>query len=491
MILALIRIIKMLIAIDQGTSSSRVIAFSHAGQKVMTKQYPLTLSYPNPGWVELDPQAMWQTTARALREILLEYRDPVAIGITNQRETTILWDKLTGAPIKSAIVWQDRRTQAYCETLKDRTAWFYEKTGLIPDAYFSATKIKWLLDNTDGLRERARKGEVLFGTVDSYLLWHLTQGQSHKTDVTNASRTLIFNIHTLAWDEDLLKFFDIPREMLPEVMPTDAHFGTLQGFGADIPITGMIGDQQGALVGQGCVSEGLVKATYGTGGFVMINTGSEVPVTFNGLIATVAYTIQGQTAYALEGSIYQAGSMIKWLRDVLHVLPDAASSETLASSFDSNGGVYLIPSFTGLGAPFWRDETGAQLLGLTLQSTPAHIVRAVLESVAYQTNAILDVMRLSASVSSLRVDGGMANNDWLLGLIEALSDVSIEKSKELELTAKGAAIVAGIGVGLYSDLSVCERLWVKDEVRRKYQYRDVDYGYTHWNSMIKKTPFSR
>jgi glycerol kinase len=472
----------MLIAIDQGTSSSRVIAYNPDGSKAFTKQYPYELNYPNPHWVELDGNLLWQTTEKALREVLAFANNIKAIGITNQRETLLFWDKYTGKAVLPGIVWQDRRTSDFCKTLQDRKNWFYDKTGLLPDPYFSLTKLDWVFKNHPAIKADILSNKVLIGTVDTFLLWQLTQGNSYKTDVTNASRTLFFNIHDLCWDEDICQEFGIPIEILPEVVDSDAWMGEYEG----IPIHGMIGDQQSALLGQACFSPGDCKATYGTGGFIMGNIGEACPKEFNGLLTTVAYKIQNQTAYALEGSIFQAGTIMKWLKNELQLVESYQEIDVLIASVADNGGVYLNPGFTGLGAPFWYDVNGASYHGITLQTKKAHLIRACLEAIAYQTKAILDKLPDSIHLKQLKVDGGMVSNQWFLGFMRALMGVDIFVPEDHELTAKGAAMLAGVGIGIYPNVESTAKLWEGHKQSMPTNLFGLDKSYSDWLSIMNQ-----
>ena len=425
---------RYILAIDQGTTHSRAIIFDQSGQLIQQHQIEITQYYPHDAWVEHDPDEIWRTTVtsckKAMQDASLKANDILAIGIANQRETTIIWNRKTGQPISHAIVWQDRRTASFCNQLKansEISAMVAEKTGLLIDPYFSASKIRWLLENIPSARKAAEHGELAFGTVDCYLLWKLTNGKSHFTDASNASRTLLFNIHTQAWDNALLTLFDIPASLLPEVRDNATQFGTTNPelFGQAIAITGMVGDQQAATIGQACFQAGMIKSTYGTGGFLLLNTGDQCIASQNNLLSTIAYRFDGETTYALEGSIFSAGATIKWLRDKLHFIQSANEAEALARSVDSTGGVYLVPAFTGLGAPYWDPNARGTLVGLTRDTQIAHIVRAALEAVCYQTHDLMQAMMQDTEVrlERLRVDGGMASNDWLLQFLANTLDV--------------------------------------------------------------------
>jgi glycerol kinase len=460
---------RYLLAIDQGTTSSRAIVFNELAEPLSLHQIDLKQTYPNDGWVEQDPEEMWMHTLKCCREALqkihLSAADVTAIGITNQRETTIIWDRKTGQPIYPAIVWQDRRTAAICKELSQHKiqSELQAKTGLLLDPYFSASKILWLLDNIPDARQRAERGELAFGTVDTFLLWRLTQGKVHATDATNASRTLLFNIRTQVWDNEILEAFRIPASLLPVVLDSAADFGEMAAefLGSAIPVRAMIGDQQAATVGQACFSPGMVKATYGTGCFVLLNTGSIAVQSKNRLLATVAYRIAGKTTYGLEGSIFSAGATVKWLRDALKVIETAAETETVAAQVVDNGGVYLVPAFTGLGAPFWDAAARGAIVGLTPQSGRQHVVRAGLESVCYQTRDLLECMQRDgvSAFETLRVDGGMAANGWLLQFLSNTLNVTVQRSASLETTALGAAFLAGLQAGVYQSLEEISHLW--------------------------------
>jgi len=457
-----------LLAIDQGTTNSRAIIFDTQANAVGQHEISLKQYYPQEAWIEQDPLEMFTNTVECCRKALqsanLSAESIAAVGISNQRETTILWDRSTGNPVYPAIGWQDRRTANLCKQLATEMAnVITEKTGLLLDPYFSATKISWILNNVAGVRERAERGEILFGTVDTYLLWKLTNGGSHATDATNASRTLLFNIHEQAWDKELLKKFNIPENILPVVLDNTANFGDMDKsiLGHCIPIAGMAGDQQAATIGQACFSPGMVKATYGTGAFMLLNTGSKIITSRNRLLSTVAYRINHEVTYGLEGSIFSAGVTIKWLRDSLHLIDNAAESETLARKVTSTEGVYLVPAFTGLGAPYWDPEARASISGLTRNSGREQIVRAGLESVAYQTRDLLHAMTADSGsdLTSMRVDGGMAANTWLLQFLSDVLDLEVQKPMTIETTALGAAFLAGLQIGVYQSLEEISRLW--------------------------------
>ncbi len=455
------------IALDQGTTSSRAIIFDAAGSPVTIAQYPFPQIYPEPGWVEHDPMVILETQLRALAEAFeksgLSPTDIAGIGITNQRETTIVWDKNTGKPVYNAIVWQCRRTAPICDQLKESGIGEYirEKTGLLIDAYFSGTKIKWILDNVDGARERAESGELLFGNVDSWLIWNLTGGKAHVSDYSNCSRTMIFDIDELKWDETLCEKLGIPMSMLPEPVPSSMIYGHVaQGLTglemlAGIPVCGSAGDQAAALIGQGCINRGQAKNTYGTGCFTLLNTGNQSVRSNSGLVTSVAWSINGKTTYALEGSVFNAGSSIQWLRDEVGMLATSSECEALATSVPDNGGVYLVSAFTGLGAPRWDMYARGAIVGLTRGSTKAHIVRAALEGIAYQVKDLLDAMEKDAGeeLSVLRVDGGASVNNFMMQFQSDILRKPIDRPQMVETTAFGAAFLAGLATGVWGDIS--------------------------------------
>ncbi|MEE4186068.1 MAG: glycerol kinase GlpK [Gammaproteobacteria bacterium] len=484
------------LAIDQGTTSSRAIVFDVTGQRVSVAQAEYPQLYPGDGWVEHDPAAIWQTTLQTARDALRAAEDSghtvVALGITNQRETVVLWDRATGHPLGNAIVWQDRRTAAECERLRaaghepEVTA----RTGLLLDPYFSATKIAWLLDNIPGARERARAGQLACGTIDSFLIWQLTGGREHLTDATNASRTSLFNIHTQRWDDWLLECFDIPARLLPAVRDCNSHFGTTDSglLGREIPILGVAGDQQAAALGQGCMMPGAIKSTYGTGCFVLVITGDAVVQSSHRLLSTVAYRLDGQVSYALEGSIFVAGAAIQWLRDGLGIIESAAATAALARDADPASAVYLVPAFTGLGAPHWRPEARGALLGLTRATGIAEIARAALEAVAYQTNDLLEAMqRDGVQARQLRVDGGMVANDWFAQRLADLLNLTVDRPQILETTAYGAALLAGQGAGIYGDWADIEALWRLDQQFEPSMAADVrEQKLAGWRDALRR-----
>lgn len=463
---------KYILALDQGTTSSRAILFNHSGAIIAVAQQAFEQIFPQPGWVEHDPLAIWESQLATALEIPgkagIQANAIAAIGITNQRETTIVWDRATGTPVYNAIVWQDRRTAAYCDALKSEghTHRIKEKTGLILDAYFSATKIKWILDNVAHAREKAEKGELCFGTVDTWLLWNLTGGEKFITDVSNASRTLLFNIHNQSWDEELLQLFTIPQSMLPEVRESSEVYGnTAEGlFTESLPIAGIAGDQQAALFGQLCTKKGMVKNTYGTGCFMLMNTGDTPVYSENNLLTTIAWKINGKITYALEGSVFVGGAAVQWVRDGLNLVDNAAEIESLAAEVDDNGGVYFVPALTGLGAPHWDPYARGAILGLTRGTTKAHIARATLEGIAYQVYDIVKAMENDAKTkgTELRVDGGASANNMLLQFQADLFGFKVIRPKTLETTALGAAYLAGLAIGYWDTMDMLQNQWSVD-----------------------------
>jgi len=464
---------KYILALDQGTTSSRAILFDHAGRVVRQRSQEFPQIYPRPGWVEHDPEELWSSQINVAVQVLqdqgLTLNDIAAVGIANQRETTILWDRATGVPLANAIVWQDRRTAGDCDALR-RAGWeetIRAKTGLVLDAYFSGTKLKWLLDHVSGARDRAARGDLLFGTVDTFLLWRLSGGAVHATDYSNASRTLLFNIHTLDWDDELLQLLDIPRALLPAVHPSSEVYAEvtpgLLGAGT-APLAGMAGDQQAATFGQACFDVGQVKNTYGTGCFLLMNTGGTPIQSRNHLLTTIGWGLNGKVTYCLEGSVFVAGAAIQYLRDSLQILDTAAESEALATSVQSSGGVYFVPAFVGLGAPYWDPYARGALLGLTRGSGRAEIARAALEAVAYQTRDLLDAMTADAGapLRDLRVDGGMVANDFLMQFQADILGAPVERPQVAETTALGAASLAGLAVGFWKSTDELKSNWALD-----------------------------
>ncbi|HYP70459.1 MAG TPA: glycerol kinase GlpK [Variovorax sp.] len=468
-----------LLALDQGTSSSRSIVFDETGHVVAIAQRELTQIYPQPGWVEHDPMEIWtsqiETAREALAKAKLAARDIRAIGITNQRETTLLWNRKTGRPVQHAIVWQDRRAEPLCAQLRQSglEATIREKTGLVIDAYFSATKLRWLLDNVPGVRAQADAGELAFGTVDSWLIWQLTGGKVHVTDVSNASRTMLFNVHTNSWDEELLRALKIPASLMPKVQPSSSHFADTDGalLGGSLPVGGVAGDQQSALFGQACFEAGMAKNTYGTGCFLLMHTGKEFQPSHNGLLVTSAAQISATPRYAMEGSVFVGGAVVQWLRDGLKAIQGSAQVQGLAQSVPDAGGVMMVPAFTGLGAPYWNADARGTITGLTRGTTLGHIARAALESIAYQSAALLQAMSRDAvaaggmPVAELRVDGGASVNDLLMQFQADLLGIPVVRPQVTETTALGAAYLAGLHSGVFSDVSQLSRQW---KVERRF-----------------------
>ena len=487
---------NQVLVIDQGTTSTRSMIFDDQVMPEATAQKEFTQIYPRPGWVEHDPEEIWQSVVTTSREVTSKLGQVAALGITNQRETVVVWDRRTGKPIHNAIVWQDRRTAALCETLEKsgHGGLINSRTGLLLDPYFSATKIAWLLDNVDGAREAATSGHLAFGTVDSFLLWRLTEGKVHATDATNASRTLLFDIHKGGWDDDLLRLFKIPRVMLPEVKDTAGKFGTTTLFGKEIAITGIAGDQQAALVGQACFQPGMVKSTYGTGCFVLLNTGTKAITSQHRLVTTIACQFNGQRTYALEGSIFVAGAAVQWLRDGLGLIAEASETGALAAAADPEQDVYMVPAFVGLGAPHWDSEARALLTGMTRGTTRKELARAVLESVGYQTKDLLDAMQAdlggtwSEAGTVIRVDGGMSASDWTMQFLADILAAPVDRPTCLETTALGAAYLAGMAVDLYPDLATFAATWT---AQRRYDPQmtpaERDRKYRGWQDAMART----
>ena len=463
---------RYILALDQGTTSSRAMLFDHSGRIVAAASQEYPQIFPRPGWVEHDPEAIWSSqlhcAQEALRQSGAQSSEVAAIGITNQRETTILWEKATGRPVMNAIVWQDRRTAPLCDTLRAE-GWespIRQKTGLVIDAYFSGTKIAWMLDNLPGLRERAERGEILFGTVDSWLLWQLTSGRVHATDYSNASRTMLYNIHTLAWDDEILARLRIPRALLPTVRSSSEVYGASDErlFGAGIPVAGDAGDQQAATFGQACFTPGMAKNTYGTGSFLLLNTGEQPIPSQSGLLTTIGWGIGGRVTYCLEGSIFITGAAIQWLRDGLRLVASARETEALAAGIGDTGGVYLVPAFVGLGAPYWDPYARGTIVGLTRGSGRAEIVRAALEAAAYQTRDVAQAMEADSGIQlrELRVDGGMVANNWLMQFQADMLGVPVQRPLVAETTALGAAYLAGLAVGFWAGLDDITHNWAMD-----------------------------
>ena len=464
--------IQYILSLDQGTTSSRAIIFDQQGAIIAVAQKEFTQIFPQPGWVEHDPNEIWSTqlgvAAEAISQAGLTVENIAAIGITNQRETTVVWERATGKPVYNAIVWQDRRTAAFCDELKRKQLdkVIQQKTGLVVDAYFSATKVKWILDNVAGAREKADRGELCFGTIDTWLLWNLTKGQVHATDVSNASRTMLCNINTLQWDGELEKIFTIPGNMLPQIRSSSEVYGHTQNIlsAKNIPIAGIAGDQQSALFGQMCTQPGMVKNTYGTGCFMLMNTGEQPVSSTHNLLTTVAWKVNGITQYALEGSVFIAGAVVQWLRDGLGIIQKSADVEALAAKAETNDGVYIVPAFTGLGAPHWNQDARGTIVGLTRGSTASHIARAALESIAYQTMDVLKAMEADSGISikELRVDGGATANDLLMQFQSDILNTKVLRPKITETTALGAAYLAGLAVGYWKSIEDIQQQWQID-----------------------------
>jgi glycerol kinase len=489
---------KLIMSLDQGTTSSRAVLFNHKGEPVEIAQQDFEQIFPQPGWVEHNPFEIWESQISTASEVLKKAEalnlEVVAIGITNQRETTLVWDKSTGEPIYNAIVWQDRRTANFCDELRanGKTETIKRKTGLILDAYFSATKLKWILDNTEGAREKANKGELCFGTVDTWLVWKLTKGEKFITDVSNASRTMLFNIHNLDWDQELLDLFDIPRSVLPEVKESSQVYGeTSEGiFNKKIPISGIAGDQQAALFGQLCTEKGMVKNTYGTGCFLLMNTGNEPIYSKNNLLTTVAWKINGKVNYALEGSVFVGGAAVQWLRDGLKIIDNAAEIEKLASNEPDNGGVYFVPALTGLGAPYWDSYARGTIVGITRGTTQAHIARATLESIAYQVYDIVSAMEADANAkgTELRVDGGAAANNLLLQFQTDILGFSVIRPIIQEITALGAAYLAGLAIGFWKNIDELKKQWSIDKTfQPEMETKKVEALLKQWHKAVSRS----
>jgi glycerol kinase len=488
-------------AIDEGTTSARAIIFDHAGNKVGMSQQEFPQYFPKPGWVEHDAMEIWDSVQAVISDVMIKTQIKpykiAAIGITNQRETTVIWDKKTGKPIYHAVVWQSKQTSAIAEQLikdgyKDM---IHAKTGLVIDSYFAATKIKWILDRVPGARERAAKGELMFGTIDTWLLWNLSGRRVHATDVTNASRTMLFNIHKLEWDQDILDLLDIPRAILPTVKPSSAIFGytgDYHFYGVQIPIAGIAGDQQAALFGQAAYEKGSVKNTYGTGAFIVMNTGLEPTLSDNGLLTTIAYGVGGKTYYALEGSIFVAGSAVQWLRDGLQLFKHASESEQMALDARTTGGVYVVPSFTGLGAPYWDQEVRGAIFGLTRGTNRKHLVRATLESIALQTRDVVDTMVKDTKLplTALTVNGGASRNNFMMQFQADILQTPIKRAAMEETTALGAAFLAGLAVDFWADQDELRKLSkIGDEFNPQMNAQQADKIYAGWQQAIKAAQF--
>jgi glycerol kinase len=486
-----------ILAIDQGTTSSRAILFTLDGKPSFTAQKEFSQHYPDNAWVEHDPEEIWQSVKNTCQDVITKAKinssQIISIGITNQRETTLVWDKSTGKPVYNAIVWQDRRTTSLCQTLSqdnELVAYIHETTGLLLDPYFSATKIKWILDTVTGAREKAEAGQLAFGTIDSFLIWRLTNGRSHLTDATNASRTMLFDIHRQCWDERLLKVFNIPPSLLPEVLNCADEFGNTDPsfIGSTIPIQGVAGDQQAALFGQTCFTQGMAKCTYGTGCFMILNTGDKPLKSNNRLLTTVAYRLNGSTTYALEGSIFMAGATIQWLRDGLKLISNASESEALAKLANSNNRVFLVPAFTGLGAPYWDPDARGAILGLTRDTGINEIVAAGLQSVCYQTKDLQKAMESDgARPTNLRVDGGMVKNDWMMAFLADILGAEVVRPEVTETTALGVAYLAGLQAGIYQSLDELSAQWsCETSFKPRLSKEQRDLAYAEWQQAIKR-----
>ena len=487
---------KYVMALDAGTTSNRCIIFNEKGEMCSVAQKEFTQYFPKPGWVEHDANEIWSSqlgvAVEAMAKLGIGADDIAAIGITNQRETTIVWDKSTGEPVYNAIVWQCRRTSEYCDTLKDKglTDKFREKTGLIIDAYFSGTKLKWILDNVDGVRERAEKGELLFGTVETWLIWKLTKGKAHVTDYSNASRTLLFNIKDLTWDKEILEELNIPESMLPEPKPSSCVYGYSDAsfFGKEIPIAGAAGDQQAALFGQTCFNPGEAKNTYGTGCFMLMNTGETPVYSQNGLVTTIAWGLDGKVNYALEGSIFVAGASIQWLRDELRIIESAADSEYMAKKVKDTNGCYVVPAFTGLGAPYWDQYARGTIVGLSRGVNKYHIIRATLESIGYQVNDVLHAMKADSGIdlAALKVDGGASANDFLMQFQSDIINAPVKRPSCVETTAMGAAYLAGLAVGYWNSKEDVIKNWAVDKIFSPIMGEDErERKIKGWNKAVK------
>lgn len=487
---------KYIMALDAGTTSNRCILFNEKGEMCSVAQKEFTQYFPKPGWVEHDANEIWSTqlgvAVEAMNKIGASAKDIAAIGITNQRETAIVWDKETGEPVYNAIVWQCRRTSDYCDKLKEEgmTEFFRKKTGLVIDAYFSATKVKWILDNVDGAREKAEEGRLLFGTVETWLIWRLTKGRVHVTDYSNASRTMLFNINTLEWDDEILQKLQIPKKMLPEVKPSSCVYGMTDSsfFGDEIAIGGAAGDQQAALFGQTCFQEGEAKNTYGTGCFLLMNTGEKPVFSNHGLVTTIAWGLDGKVNYALEGSIFVAGAAIQWLRDEMKLIDSAKDSESLAQKVEDTNGCYVVPAFTGLGAPHWDQYARGTIVGITRGVNRYHIIRATLESLAYQVHDVLEAMKADSGISipALKVDGGASANDFLMQVQADIMDAPVIRLKCVETTAMGAAYLAGLAVGYWADKEDVVKNWQKNkEFKPQITEEEREKKIKGWNKAVK------
>ncbi len=488
---------KYLLSLDQGTTSSRAILFNRGGEIIKQSNKEFTQIYPEPGWVEHDPEEIWETQLEVTRKVIkdagISPDEIEAIGITNQRETTVIWDKNTGKPIYNAIVWQCRRTADTCKRFVSE-GWdqiIRRKTGLVLDAYFSGTKVRWILKHVPGAMEKAKKGELLFGTIDTWLIWKLTGGKVHATDYSNASRTMLYNINTLEWDDEILEYFRVPKSMLPEVCPSSGDFGKSQKdiFGVELPITGVAGDQQAALFGQSCFDSGMTKCTYGTGAFMLMNTGEKIVKSQNGLLTTIAWGLDGKITYALEGSAFIAGAVIQWLRDEMCIIKDAAESEEMARSVEDTGDVYFVPAFVGLGAPHWDMYARGSIVGITRGTNRNHIVRAALEAIAYQTNDIVKAMLADAKMDlkGLRVDGGAVQNDFLIQFQADMLQTTVDRPVVFETTALGAAYLAGLGTGFYKSTDDIRESWqLGRQFKPEMASEHAEKLFRRWEKAVEK-----
>lgn len=489
---------KYILSLDAGTTSNRAILFDHSGKILNSSQREFKQIFPKPGWVEHDPKEIWSTQKYVADDVIarqgIAAGEIAAIGITNQRETTIVWDRETGLPVYNAIVWQDRRTAGFCDKLKKdgHSSLIQKKTGLVIDAYFSGSKIRWILDNVPGARDKATKGKLAFGTVDTWLIWCLTRGKVHTTDVSNASRTMLFNIHTQSWDKELLDLFKIPLDILPEVKSSSEWYGnTIQEhFGTEIPISGIAGDQQAALFGQMCVDKGMVKNTYGTGCFVIMNTGQQAVASRHNLLTTIAWKIKGETSYALEGSIFIGGAIVQWLRDKLHMIRNSSEIEKLAGTVNDNGGVYFVPAFVGLGAPHWDPYATGTIIGINRDTSDANIARAALEAIAYQSMDVINTMAEDSGIriAELRADGGAAVNDLLMQIQANAIQKKVIRPKIIETTALGAAYLAGLGVDFWNNIDEIKNQWQIDKVfTPESGQADLDEAIKNWKKALERS----
>lgn len=488
---------KYIVSIDQSTTATKALIYDNEGNLAAQKNIDHKQFFPNPGWVEHDPEEIYRNTKKAVQKVIKKSgasKDEIAaLAITNQRETTVVWDRKTGKPVFNAIVWQDRRTADSCSQLKEAgyEKLITEKTGLLIDAYFSATKIKWILDHVEGVKERAEKGELAFGTTDTWVIWNLTKGQSHITDVSNASRTLLFNIHTLKWDEELLQIFGIPASLLPNVVPSSNINGAVTDIKqlAGVPIAGIAGDQQAALFGQMCIGEGMAKCTYGTGCFLVMNTGSKAIISKNKLLTTIGWQIGDKVTYALEGSVFMGGAVIQWLRDGLEFFKDAADSEPLAGQVEDSGGVVFVPSLTGLGAPHWDPYARGSIFGITRGTTKAHLTRAALESICFQVNDVIETMKMDSEelIPELRVDGGAAANNLMVQFQADISGIELVRSTNMETTALGVAYMAGLAVGLWKLEELQEKWKVEQVFKPQVEKETTEKLKTRWYKAVERT----